>query len=847
MTQLPVSEFLTARLKEYDPAFELREGTAFEQLFFKPLQFILQPILNDAARLEVSQSFLRILQQDDPDSFDEDAVDALCSNVFVTRSTGSRASGVVRVYYGQAVPREWPTGGAVFTGSSGKTYSNPSPFAITSGEMSAQIEDGNYYYDIPVVATDYGSDSNAEAGGIVSLASDSDVVYVTNKLAIRGGVKRETNTELITRARNSIGVRDLVTNRGLTATLFENFPGSLKEIQAVGHGDPEMMRDIKFNTHLGGKVDVYYKGATIKEGTKNFTALLPDYTRRAKATTVAYLSGTGPHDLPKRGIDRTGGVSPSVEQVKPKTQARILGNRDLYPTVNLSGKPKIRLGVDGDIKDVYVAGATPAATSPLEIVVRINNAFGKPVASVKGAFIELVSPSYGQSSEILLSSPEEGEGYSAVYAIFGLPTSAVHTFKGQGPLLFIEGTDYTVDDEAGTITRLVRQTVVSTQTNGSINSLGQFTSSAAFVGVTEGDIITFGGSDYRIVDVVDASTLVLDTVFDAAADRTVLTAGAAEALVGLRTGEFVRIGGVLNRYTGSGFSPVTVSALSYSVRRGGIKDGEAVYVQYMYNPLSIDIGGSALLEGGARGVRPGREDQTITETAFLRVKEILLIDPLTEEPTGDVLKTGGGFGAGPFGAGGFGVGQAYDYRLVVLTPNERFSVFEEGYIELDQSLMGLSFQVVYEYAEDTADLHNFCRSENQRVLDGDILVKHFLPAYVSGTIRYSVNASDASVPSNEVLTGVVKDFITAQKAGSELKFSDIYQVLARATDPFDRYGTFIRPITLAAVVHNLDGSLTTVRGTDSLKVPTSVASDTKRPLTPRITHWIADDIVLERI
>jgi len=850
MTDLPVSEFLTARLKEYDPAFELRSGTAFEQLFFKPLAFILQPFLNDAARLETSQSFLKILQQESPDSYEEDAVDALASNIFVSRALGARASGQARVYHTRPLSREWPTGGAVFTGSNGKTYSNPAPYSISSGDMGAQIEDGNYYYDIPVVATTYGYDSNLAIDGLISLASDSDVVAVTNKVAISGGTKRETNRELIERARKSVAVRDLVTSKGLNATLFENFPNSLKEVQAIGHSDPEMMRDVVFNTHLGGKVDVYYKGASVEQGMKEFYALLPDYTRSVRGNTVVYMAGTSAHSLPRRNIDRSKGSAPVVEQVRPKTQARV-SSLSLPPTADLSVTTRLRLGVDGVYRDVYIAGSNPAATTSNEIVARINAAFEKPVAALRGGFLELRSLSFGRYSEITFGIPEEGSGSNAVEAVFGLSPTASHTFYGDGPILFKEGVDYTFDDEAGQITRILQLTyVVTVRATGYFDGLGRLCDTGnLFVAVSAGDIVTFtaDGSEQRVLSVVDANTLVLETAFTATTRRSVATLEEAKALPGLRTGEFVRILGVLYKYTGLGFDPVSTSGLSYSVRRGGIKNNEPVHVQFSYTPLTIDIGSSVSRADGTRGVRPGREDMTIGEAAFLRVSSIELIDPLTGEPTGQLLKTSGGFGAGGYGVGGYGVGASSDYRLFINSPVERFSVFEDGYIELDQGLAGLSLQVTYDYSPEVQNLHSFCRAENERVLDGDILVKHFIPAYVNGTIQYSVNSTDASVPSNDALTQKVKDFITAQRSGSELKFSDIYQVLARETDPFDRYGTFIKPFTLSAVVHNADGTITTVTGKDKLTVPTLTPKFTEKPLSPRITHWLADDITLERI
>ena len=106
MPQLPIADFLTARLKEYDATFELRQGTGFAQLFFKPMQFIVQPFRDEATDISIGQSFNKILAQDDPNAFDESAVDALSGNLFVDRKTGGKGGGVARAYYEFPVDRE---------------------------------------------------------------------------------------------------------------------------------------------------------------------------------------------------------------------------------------------------------------------------------------------------------------------------------------------------------------------------------------------------------------------------------------------------------------------------------------------------------------------------------------------------------------------------------------------------------------------------------------------------------------------------------------------------------------------------------------------------------------------
>lgn len=816
MAQLPIADFLRTRLTEYDPKFDVRSGTGFESLFFKPLQFILQPFADEANTLETAQSFRRILQTDDPDAFPEESVDALASNIFVDRTAGSTAGGVARVYYVDPVDREWPASGTVFTGSNGKTYTNPAPFAILSTQMSSQIEDGNYYYDIPVVCTETGSDGDLDAGGLIEITNDAEAVLVTNKLKLSGGTTRETNTQFIERARNSIGVRDLVTGKGSNAILNENFASYLRELQPIGFGDPEMMRDIQYNTHIGGKVDLFVKVSSVEVGEKNFVAVLTDTTRQAYGSANLQLNGTAWLNVGASSLDRTGGKDPIVEQVKPASSAIFASSVNLSSPVNLAAAQYIYIGVDGVFKNIKVAGSTPSQTARNEIVFAINQAFGINVASAFGNSIRIVSPTKGLDAEIVIDDPISGT--SALSAVFGLTLGGgPYVYMGDGPIVFIENTHYEVDDENGDIRRVIGASVLAAQTTGATaDGDDEFTdpTGSVFLNVLANDVLTItsgaDAKDYRVIEKIDNNTLKLDAELTA-----------------------------------------TATGINYYIRRTGIKDGEVVYVRYWFNPLSIDIGPLVKLDafGATRGIRPGREEFTITDVAFLRIRAIEIIDPVTLEPTGEFLDGKSGFGSGGFGKGPFGIGSGADYRLVVNSPTERFSAFEDAYIVFNSGLIGLSFRIEYDFVPQVLDLHNFSRSESERVLDGDFLVRHFLPAYVSGTIEYRVDSTDSTVPDNDTLTELVKEFIAQQKAGTDLEYSDIIQFIQKTTDPFRRYGTFIKSFELQAVVHNTDGSTTVVTGKDFLRVvaPSPFPRATTRPLSPRITHWLADNIVLTRL
>jgi hypothetical protein len=825
MASLPISQFLIQRLKEYDGKFELRKGTPFEQLNFKPLEFIVQPLRDEANIIQTGQSLRRIQALAAPDAFDEETVDGLVSNVFVYRTTGEKSGGVGRAYFDVPVDREYPTGGATFVGSNSRNYSNTAPFSITMTQMGSQLDNGLYYFDISVQAEVAGKDGNLDIGGLVTLLSDPDCVGVTNTTVMRGGLNRETNTQLIERAKNSIGVRDLVVGKGFTATIFDNFASLVSELQAVGLGDDEMMRDIIYNAHIGGKVDGYFYGRGVSQSSKSFVGVLVDTTRQAYSSANVELPGTVAVNLRQGNLDRTNAKVPTVEQVKVSTKAEYLSPVNLTVPLNLSANQRIKMTIDGVTKEFRVAGVNPATTNRNEIVALINAAFGIEVIFLEGAGARVRSPTSGKASEIVLANPDVMVSGSALTPVFGISSlSSPAVYSGDGPIVFLEGVHYSLDDVNGTIARIIGANVVgsiaSPKTTGhavAASTHFQDPTLAQFSLVSQNDLLTVTAGPnagvYRVLQVVNPNELVLDLPM-----------------------------------------PALSTSVSYRIERSGIKDGEMVYVQYYFNPLSIDIGGLTVLDelGRTRGVRPGRDSLTITDTAFLRISSIEVIDPVTLTPTGTSLRQGG-FGLGGFGEGPFGIGSGSDFYMVVNEPTARFSAFEDSYIVIDSGFQGFSFRVNYDYAPEVTALHTFVRSERERVLDGDILMKHFLPAYVSGEIRYSVDTTDTSIPDNDALTLLVRDFISTRPAGSELHYSTVSQFILKQIDPTARYTGFVEPFTLEARVHLQDGSILGVGGDKSLSVvkesPFPKFTDT--PVTARIVHWIADagvdQVVLTRV
>ena len=306
---LPIKDFIIQQLLEFDPNFDVGSGVPTTSLLIDPLSVILQPIVDELTVVQASQSILTILESSDPDAFPEDIVDGLASNVFVDRNPGSIGSDVERIRFFEPQDFSYAQGVLIFRGPAGQRYSNSESISVTSAEVSLNQDGSLYYVDVPISALEEGSDFNVDAGGITTMEAEPvGVANVTNLFGVSAGRSRETNTELIDRIKIAVTVRALVTGRGIVVTLTENF-STIEEIFPVGFGDPEMMRDIVYNTHIGGNADVYVKAPAFVDGSKDIFGLEVDTSRQlaGKSTVVALVQDVL-YGVGKAPIDRSNSV-----------------------------------------------------------------------------------------------------------------------------------------------------------------------------------------------------------------------------------------------------------------------------------------------------------------------------------------------------------------------------------------------------------------------------------------------------------------------------------------------------------------------------------------------------------
>jgi hypothetical protein len=112
--------------------------------------------------------------------------------------------------------------------------------------------------------------------------------------------------------------------------------------------------------------------------------------------------------------------------------ARVVGDRDLGPGVDLTDRSSLRLAVDAQPAiTLDLAGADPASTTPAEIVAAINEGLGDAVATHDGSTLTLTSSSPGPSGrlrveevagdiaeDVLGLRPRSGQGRAPITAAF---------------------------------------------------------------------------------------------------------------------------------------------------------------------------------------------------------------------------------------------------------------------------------------------------------------------------------------------------------------------------------------------------------------------------------------------
>lgn len=231
-----IRSFLKDRVTQAYPTISAQDGDALVDLLITPLEVLLEPLKREIQIVRRGQSARRpeLLRL-------EDARD-LAANFFTEWKSGSRASGIVRVYFPQ------PTYATIlptveFTTAGGLKFYPTTSLTVRPEQMLLYRSGTEYYVDVPVTSSDAGGGYNIEKGTVTSVKGISGYTRIANLSGFTGGGDAETAEELLARTRASLTERTLNVRRGIAARIESDF-ASVRDVEVVGYGDPEMERDI---------------------------------------------------------------------------------------------------------------------------------------------------------------------------------------------------------------------------------------------------------------------------------------------------------------------------------------------------------------------------------------------------------------------------------------------------------------------------------------------------------------------------------------------------------------------------------------------------------------------------
>ena len=309
-----LEEFLAARVAEEIEDLDTSTFSGIRDLVIRPMAVMLAPLRREINAIKLSQSLTNY------DQMTRTELNALLGNFFLSIQDGDVASGTARVYF-SAPQSTVVTSLTKFSTEAGLNFYPSQVVAISATSMTFNQEGSYYYVDVDVESEAASSDYNISAGEISVIDGLAGAVKVTNKLAFSSATDDETKEEAVSRAQDSITIRNLSTSRGIETLLSSEFP-SIDTLQVIGFGEDEMIRDVVtgpsvvsgvpggfsrvrspdidtgVSIHIGGKTDVYiYQTSRVSTalditnitdvGTRVLTSLT-GYTNSSSATDRFY-------------------------------------------------------------------------------------------------------------------------------------------------------------------------------------------------------------------------------------------------------------------------------------------------------------------------------------------------------------------------------------------------------------------------------------------------------------------------------------------------------------------------------------------------------------------------------
>lgn len=267
---------ITSFIKESYADIETGPGSVINELLLKLAAVLHNEQYNTIANFDTANSFDKILSSTE-DKENSIIIDHIASNYNVSRNSGIKAKGKIKVYISRKYEYNIYAGFSFIQPALGLAYStiydariSYSPIAKLS-EQQLFEENGLYYFILDVEASEEGPEYQVSSG--TSFSIDTNLLNYFVKAEAYGnftyGLAPETDRELITRIQKTVGNSRLESSRGITNVFKQTFT-EFKTLSICGANDAELRRD-KFNVFglpTFGKADVYVRSGLTYSSTQ---------------------------------------------------------------------------------------------------------------------------------------------------------------------------------------------------------------------------------------------------------------------------------------------------------------------------------------------------------------------------------------------------------------------------------------------------------------------------------------------------------------------------------------------------------------------------------------------------
>ena len=266
------SEALIDLIRTKYPKLDLRKGTVLRDLLVNADSVVGAMFSSQADEQRNCASLLRLQERSEAgEEIDVDDVNRILSNFNMTSTTGSKATGIVRVFVSS--PRTY-----VVLKDFGFTTLDGIEFLSTVDVEASEQPSGsqtklykgatNYWFLVPVECKSVGSSGNIEQGTAVNPQSTIfNFVAAAAYKTFSGGSDIEALDKTIDRIKPSLSLRGLTNKDAVEAQLRDRFDDGDHPIVALsvcGYGNEAQRRDKHnaFGVAVGGRSDIYVRNFT---------------------------------------------------------------------------------------------------------------------------------------------------------------------------------------------------------------------------------------------------------------------------------------------------------------------------------------------------------------------------------------------------------------------------------------------------------------------------------------------------------------------------------------------------------------------------------------------------------